>query len=136
MPSTQTVAIAACCALALVACKETPPPNDKTAMTTPEAMSLTKNNEPAVTGPISSPALPGPVGSDATPAPQTAPPGAAGEAQTPTGEDTTQAKSTAVDSPATKPMATLSKEDEVNAMPLAGHGNNHSSPSLAPPEKQ
>jgi len=135
MPSTHTLAIAACCAFALAACNETPPPNDKTAMTTPEAMTLTKN-QPAVNGPISSPALPGPVGSDATPAPQTPPPGTASEGQAPTGENATQAKSTAVDSPATNPTAPLSKDDEVNAMPLAGHGNNHSSPSLAPPEKQ
>jgi len=27
-------------------------------------------------------------------------------------------------------MAPLSKEKEVNSMPLAGQGNNHSSPSL------
>jgi len=35
-----------------------------------------------------------------------------------------------VDSKATHPMAPLSKEKEVNSMPLAGQGNNHSSPSL------
>jgi len=35
-----------------------------------------------------------------------------------------------VDSKATQPMAPLSKEKEVNSMPLAGQGNNHSSPSL------
>jgi hypothetical protein len=36
----------------------------------------------------------------------------------------------AVDSAATRPMDSLSKEKEVNSMPLAGQGNNHSSPSL------
>jgi hypothetical protein len=37
-----------------------------------------------------------------------------------------------VDSPATQPMAPLTKEKEVNSMPLAGQGNSHSSPSLDP----
>jgi len=37
-----------------------------------------------------------------------------------------------VDSGATSPMEPLSKEKEVNSMPLAGQGNNHSSPSLDP----
>jgi hypothetical protein len=37
-----------------------------------------------------------------------------------------------VDSPTTQPMAPLSKEKEVNSMPLAGQGNSHSSPSLDP----
>ena len=37
---------------------------------------------------------------------------------------------TARDSPATDPKGTLTKEEEAKAMPMAGHGNNHSSPSL------
>jgi len=37
-----------------------------------------------------------------------------------------------VDSGATSPMEPMSKEKEVNSMPLAGQGNNHSSPSLDP----
>ena len=37
---------------------------------------------------------------------------------------------TAIDSPATDPKGTLTKEEETKAMPMAGHGNNHSSPSL------
>ena len=49
---------------------------------------------------------------------------------------TTAAPSTAVDSPATNPMAPLSKDDEKMSMPLAGQANNHSSPSLDPKEKQ
>ena len=116
------------CALALAACTETPPPNDKTAMTRPE---------PAMTSPISSPALPGPAASDATPAPSEtpAPSGSDTVSQQPTG-DTTKASSTAIDSPATNPMGTLTKENEQNAMPLAGQGNNHSSPSLEQPQKQ
>ena len=39
---------------------------------------------------------------------------------------------TAKDSPATDPMSTLTKSEEANSMPLAGHGNNHSSESLNP----
>lgn len=34
------------------------------------------------------------------------------------------------DSPATQPASTLSETEEENKMPLAGHGNNHSSDSL------
>jgi hypothetical protein len=37
---------------------------------------------------------------------------------------------TAKDSPATDPKGTLTKEEEAKSMPMAGHGNNHSSPSL------
>src|SRR5216117_2030121 len=91
MQATHTLAIATFCALALVACKETPPPSDKTAMTTPEAMAVT-THEPPSTEPISSPALPGPLGSDATPAPQPVT-SALSESQPPTGEATTPAKS-------------------------------------------
>lgn len=40
------------------------------------------------------------------------------------------ASATATDSPATEPMATLTKDKESASMPLAGHGNNHSSDSL------
>jgi hypothetical protein len=118
------------CALALAACNQPPPPpTDKTAMTRPE---------PAMTSPISSPALPGPAASDATPAPNDtpAPAGSDTASQQPTGGDTTKAGSTAIDSPATNPMGTLTKENEQNAMPLAGHGNNHSSPSLDQSQKQ
>lgn len=34
------------------------------------------------------------------------------------------------DSPATQPASTLSETEEKSKMPLAGHGNNHSSDSL------
>lgn len=37
---------------------------------------------------------------------------------------------TAKDSPATQPTSSLTKEEEKTAMPMAAHGNNHSSPSL------
>ena len=37
---------------------------------------------------------------------------------------------TAIDSAATDPKGTLTKAEEANSMPMAAHGNNHSSPSL------
>jgi hypothetical protein len=37
---------------------------------------------------------------------------------------------TAVDSAATNPKGTLTQGKEANSMPMAAHGNNHSSPSL------
>lgn len=40
------------------------------------------------------------------------------------------AAASAIDSPATDPKGTLSKAEESKSMPMAGHGNNHSSPSL------
>jgi hypothetical protein len=46
---------------------------------------------------------------------------------------TVDAGARAVDSQATRPMDSLTKEKEVNSMPLAGQGNNHSSPSLEKP---
>jgi len=135
MQPAYTLTAAIVCAVALAACKEAPTPNEKTAMTT---ATTATTPEPTTTSPISSPALPGPAASDATPAPSDTPAPAAGDtnSQQPTGGDTTKASSTAVDSPATNPMGTLTKEDEQNAMPLAGHGNNHSSPSLEPAQKQ
>ena len=41
-----------------------------------------------------------------------------------------EAAPTATDSAATNPMGTLTKEAESKSMPMAGQGNNHSSPSL------
>ena len=37
---------------------------------------------------------------------------------------------TAKDTPANSPMGKLTKEEEAKSMPMAGQGNNHSSPSL------
>jgi hypothetical protein len=37
---------------------------------------------------------------------------------------------TAKDTPSNTPMGTLSKEEASKSMPMAGQGNNHSSPSL------
>ena len=38
----------------------------------------------------------------------------------------------AMDSPATEPLNPLTKSTESNSMPMAGHGNNHSSESMNP----
>ena len=42
----------------------------------------------------------------------------------------------ATESPATNPLGTLTRDDEVKSLPLAGQGNNHSSPSLEQGEKK
>ncbi len=42
---------------------------------------------------------------------------------------------TAKDSASTGPMQKLSKEEESKSMPMAGQGNNHSSPALDPAKK-
>ena len=131
MQAKHTLTVAIVCALALVACKETPPPSEKTAMT----MEKSATTAPEANSPISSPALPGPAASDATPTTPASPPPAENTPQKPTGDET-KAPSTAIDSPATNPMGTLSKDDEQTAMPLAGQANNHSSPSIDESRKQ
>lgn len=84
---------------------------------------------PQVTAPSSDPGtpplasssekpVPGPTG-DTYPVP---PASAAGQAPAPSDAGR--------DSPATQPASTLSESEEKNKMPLAGHGNNHSSDSL------
>jgi len=40
------------------------------------------------------------------------------------------ASQTAKDSASTQPAGTLTKQEENNSMPMAAHGNNHSSPAL------
>ena len=42
---------------------------------------------------------------------------------------------TAKDSRATDPKGTLTNDEEAKSMPMAGHGNNHSSPSLEPAKR-
>lgn len=42
---------------------------------------------------------------------------------------------TAKDTASNTPMGTLTKEEASKAMPMAGQGNNHSSPSLDPAKK-
>ena len=48
----------------------------------------------------------------------------------PTNPPTKTNEQTARDNPATEPLADLTKEKESVSMPLAAHGNNHSSESL------
>ena len=48
---------------------------------------------------------------------------------------TTDAGARGIDSAATKPMDSMSKKEESEAMPKAGQGNSHSSPSLEPAKK-
>lgn len=95
----------AVCALFVVACGEHPSPSAP---------------------PSTSSANSGPLG--VAPA---APPSPSGPGPVP--PPTVDAGARAVDSPATRPMDSLSQEKEVNSMPLAGQGNNHSSPSLEQP---
>jgi hypothetical protein len=84
-------------------------------------------NDPAP--PTSTQAVPPPVSS----APPAAPPAVPPPADLPRGAD---AASTAKDSAATDPKGTLTKEEESKSMPMAAHGNNHSSPSLEPAAKK
>jgi hypothetical protein len=80
---------------------------------------------PAVEAPaVAMPPLPSVTEKDADPA-------AAPVAERPTPVETDAA--TAKDSAATDPKGTLTKTEETNSMPMAAHGNNHSSPSLEPP---
>ena len=68
-------------------------------------------------------------------APSTTPPAVVlPSTPTPPVSGSASAAGTAKDSPATDPKGTLSKEDESKAMPMAAHGNNHSSPSLEAPK--
>jgi hypothetical protein len=100
-------AVALGCVAALTACSE---PTAPTA-SVPSSSTAAAPSPPAV----EAPAVPTP------------PPAA------PTAGD---AAGAAKDSAATDPKGTLNKEEESKSMPMAGHGNNHSSPSLEPPKKQ
>lgn len=100
--------------LALAACDRQPE------ATPPEPQGTASSNDSGA-APIAKSGdqpVPGPTGT-AYPVP---PASAAGQAPAPAdaGED----------SPATQPASTLSEAEEESKMPLAGHGNNHSSDSL------
>jgi hypothetical protein len=84
-------------------------------------------NDPAP--PASPPAVPPSVSS----APPSAPPAVLPPVELPRGAD---AAGTAKDSAATDPKGTLTREEESKSMPMAAHGNNHSSPSLDPAAKK
>lgn len=104
---TSTAAAFACLAL-LAGCGE---PSTPSASTSPPASTAAAPSPPATSAP-------------AVPIPPPPPPTAA------------DAAATAKDSAATDPKGTLGKEEESKSMPMAGHGNNHSSPSLEPAPKK
>ena len=68
-----------------------------------------------------------PVATAPTPPATTPPPVVPPPPAQPTADD---GSGTAKDTAATDPKGTLTKSEESKAMPEAGHGNNHSSPSL------
>ena len=101
------------------------------AATSPELLPAQPSRPAVETPPVALPPLPAANAGDAD-----APP----VAERPTPVETGAAS--AVDSPATDPKGALTKAEEANSMPMAAHGNNHSSPSLesrpgsdAPPPK-
>jgi len=51
-------------------------------------------------------------------------------ADQPTSPSSSESGKSGVDSAATNPMGTLDKEEQSKSMPMAGQGNNHSSPAL------
>lgn len=104
------VALALFAALSLGACSDQ---KITTTAAAPELLPAQPAPPAVATPPVALPPLPSVNAGDATAAPAS---------ERPTG--------TAVDSPATDPKGTLTKEEEAKAMPMAGHGNNHSSPSL------
>lgn len=99
------VVVGACLAI-LAGCNESPPPTQ--AGTTATAPSV---------------GTPPPVAAVPTPPPQVINDATSGSAKASPAE-------TAKDSPATDPKGTLSAQEESKSMPMAGHGNNHSSPAL------
>ncbi len=82
---------------------------------------VTGCNEASKPAPAPPPAATAPV----VPAVPTPPPVATGAAPS----------ETAKDSASTAPMEKLSKDEESKSMPMAGQGNNHSSPSLETAKK-
>ena len=109
------VALAVAATISLGACGDNKP---TTVAAAPELQTTpTQSTPPAVEAPpVALPQLPAVNASDAA-----VHPGAA-EKPTPVG--------TAIDSAATDPKGTLTKEEESKSMPEALHGNNHSSTSL------
>lgn len=106
-PFTSTAAALACLAL-LAACGE---PSQPSASSPPPATSAAAPSPPATSAPaVPPPPLPAPSAGDSA--------------------------VTAKDSAATDPKGTLSKQEESKSMPMAGHGNNHSSPALEPAPKK
>ena len=75
-------------------------------------------------------------GSTATTTAVGTPPPVAAVPTPPPPSGATSPAETAKDSPATDPKGTLSTQEESKSMPMAGHGNNHSSPALGTDSKK
>jgi len=114
----RTVVLALSAFVILGACGDHKP-TTVAAVSSPELLSAQPGPPAVETPPVALPPLPSVTASDAAAAPV---------AERPTPVDTVAAP--AVDSPATDPKGPLSKAEEANSMPMAAHGNNHSSPSL------
>jgi hypothetical protein len=115
-------------------------PRHETQETLPQAVPVPPASSSAVvTGNADAPVASAetPVGTSARPDPS-APVSAATDSNAPApGSDTPPTASsnpdgtkTSTDSAATTPAEPLTREEESKSMPLAGHGNNHSSPAL------
>lgn len=111
------LALTLAAALATGACGKADAPSGPLASSTASAPDTTPSPPAKTEPPVSLPPLP----ENITAAPKS--PDA-------TAKDAATATTTAKDSPATQPKAELTPEDEKNRMPMAAHGNNHSSPSL------
>jgi len=117
-------------------------PNATSTNTLPAAVPVPPaESSPVITGAIPAPATSAetPVGfakseaagsDNAAVTPATAP--ATSSTDTPPSASTSSAdeKKLGIDSPATNPLGTLSPSEQSGSMPMAAHGNNHSSPSL------
>jgi hypothetical protein len=110
----RTVVLTLAAVALLGACSENKP-TTMAAASTPELLSAQPAPPAVEAPPVALPPLPSVNASDATATP-------APEKPTPV--------DTAVDSAATDPKGTLTTTEEASSMPMAAHGNNHSSPSL------
>lgn len=111
MNARYSIAFAVAAALVATACGKAEAPTGPVAASSVEAATSRDPMAPPVTKPPELP-LP-PLPSDITATPGAGP-----------------ASGTAKDTAASQPKDALTPEEEANAMPKAGHGNNHSSPSL------
>ena len=111
----RTVVLTIAAVALLGACSEQKP-TTIAAASTPELLSAQPAPPAVEAPPVALPPLPSVNASDA--------------AATPAPEKPTPVDTGAIDSPATDPKGTLTTTEEANSMPMAAHGNNHSSPSL------
>ena len=114
----RTIVLALSALMFLGACSDNKP-TTVAAASSPELLQAQPAPPVVEAPPVAMPPLPSVSASDATAAPTP---------EKPTPVDT--AAATATDSPATDPKGTLTNAEEASSMPMAAHGNNHSSPSL------